>query len=71
MHRHASPCSPLRPLCHSHPLNPLTAHQDKMIHYRGVSPMAIDDMFAARLILSQYVGKVLADPCAQRSTRSP
>ena len=58
------PCSPLRPLCHSHPLNPLTAHQDKMIHYRGVPPITIDDMFAARLILSQCRERISRPLCS-------
>ena len=34
-----------------------------------VPPITIDDMFAARLILSQYVGKALADPRTQRSAQ--
>ena len=59
MHRHALlalrfvPC-----VSHSHALNPLTIYQDKMIHYRGVPLITIDDMFAARLILSQCRGRI-------------
>jgi hypothetical protein len=65
MHRHALlalrfvPCVIL-----IHPLNPLTAHQDKMIHYRGVPPITIDDMFAARLILSQCRERISRPLCS-------
>ena len=55
MHRHALLALRILVLCvsHSHALNPLSSYQDKMIHYRGAPPITIDDMFAARLILSQ------------------